>query len=75
MLLKLTNPGLRNRIEIVTKCGIVNPSDKYIQIYAVSHYDTSREHINESVEASLKNMSTDYIDLLIDSSPKPFYGS
>ena len=65
------NPGLRNRIEIVTKCGIVNPSDRYSNI-SVSHYDTSREHINDSVESSLKNMSTDYIDLLLIHRQNPF---
>ena len=65
------NPELRNRIEIVTKCGIVNPSDRYSNI-SVGHYDTSREHINESVETSLKNMSTDYIDLLLIHRQNPF---
>ena len=65
------NPGLRNRIEIVTKCGIVNPSDRYSNISA-SHYDTSRDHITESVESSLKNMSTDYIDLLLIHRQNPF---
>ena len=65
------NPGLRNKIEIVTKCGIVNPSDRYSNI-SVSHYDTSREHINDSVEMSLKNMSTDYIDLLLIHRQNPF---
>jgi len=65
------NPELRNRIEIVTKCGIVNPSDRYSNI-SVGHYDTSGEHINESVETSLKNMSTDYIDLLLIHRQNPF---
>ena len=65
------NPELRNRIEIVTKCGIVNPSERYSNI-SVSHYDTSRDHINDSVEASLKNMSTDYIDLLLIHRQNPF---
>ena len=63
--------SLRHKIEIVTKCGIVNPSDKYFNA-AVSHYDTSRDHINDSVEGSLKNMSTDYIDLLLIHRQNPF---
>ena len=63
--------SLRYKIEIVTKCGIVNPSDRYFNA-AVSHYDTSRDHINDSVEASLKNMSTDYIDLLLIHRQNPF---
>ena len=65
------NTSLRHKIEIVTKCGIVNPSDRYFNA-AVSHYDTSRDHINDSVEASLKNMSTDYIDLLLIHRQNPF---
>ena len=63
--------SLRHKIEIVTKCGIVNPSDKYFNA-VVSHYDTSRDHINDSVEGSLKNMSTDYIDLLLIHRQNPF---
>ena len=65
------DPSLRHKIEIVTKCGIVNPSDRYFNA-AVSHYDTSRDHINDSVEVSLKNMSTDYIDLLLIHRQNPF---
>ena len=65
------NPSLRNEIEIVTKCGIVVPSNKYPNIQ-VAHYDTSREHITASVDASLTNMSTDYIDLLLVHRPDPF---
>ena len=65
------NPSLRNEMEIVTKCGIVVPSNKYPNIQ-VAHYDTSREHITASVDASLTNMSTDYIDLLLVHRPDPF---
>ena len=65
------NPSLRNEMEIVTKCGIVVPSNKYPNIQ-VAHYDTSREHIIASVDASLTNMSTDYIDLLLVHRPDPF---
>ena len=65
------NPSLRNEMEIVTKCGIVVPSNKYPNIQ-IAHYDTSREHITASVDASLTNMSTDYIDLLLVHRPDPF---
>jgi len=58
-------------MEIVTKCGIVVPSNKYPNIQ-IAHYDTSREHITASVDASLTNMSTDYIDLLLVHRPDPF---
>ncbi len=65
------NPSLRQKIEIVSKCGIVNPSDRYAGV-SVSHYDTSREHIFNSVDASLKNMATDYLDLLLIHRQDPF---
>jgi predicted oxidoreductase len=65
------NPSLRHKIEIVSKCGIVNPSDRYAGV-SVSHYDTSREHIFNSVDASLKNMATDYLDLLLIHRQDPF---
>ena len=65
------NRSLRNQIEIITKCGIVNPSSRYSNA-SVSHYDTSREHIFNSVDASLKNMSTDYLDMLLIHRQDPF---
>ena len=65
------NPSLRHKIEIVSKCGIVNPSDRYAGV-SVSHYDTSRKHIFNSVDASLKNMATDYLDLLLIHRQDPF---
>ena len=65
------NPSLRHKIEIVSKCGIVNPSDRYAGV-SVSHYDNSREHIFNSVDASLKNMATDYLDLLLIHRQDPF---
>ena len=65
------NPSLRHEIEIVSKCGIVNPSDRYAGV-SVSHYDTSREHIFNSVDASLKNIATDYLDLLLIHRQDPF---
>ena len=64
-------PSLRHKIEIVSKCGIVNPSDRYSSA-TFSHYDTSREHIFDSVDASLKNMSTDYLDLLLIHRQDPY---
>ncbi|MDA7441579.1 aldo/keto reductase [Candidatus Pseudothioglobus singularis] len=65
------NPSLRQKIEIVSKCGVVNPSDRYAGV-SVSHYDTSREHIFNSVDTSLKNMATDYLDLLLIHRQDPF---
>lgn len=63
-------PGLRDRIEIVTKCGIVAPAGRHAAA-RVKHYDTSAAHITASVEASLHDMATDRIDLLLIHRPDP----
>jgi predicted oxidoreductase len=57
-------PGLRDRIEIVTKCDIVAPAGPYADA-RVKHYDTSAAHIAASIDRSLKEMATDRIDLLL----------
>jgi predicted oxidoreductase len=58
------SPGLRDRMQLVTKCGIklVCPARP---LHAVKHYDTSRAHIMLSVENSLRALRTDRIDLLL----------
>ena len=63
--------SLRNKIEIVTKCGIVAPCGKYADV-PVKYYDTSKKHIDASVNASLKNMNIDYIDMLLIHRPDPY---
>ena len=64
------NKGLRDRIEIVTKCGIVAPVGRYADA-RVKHYDTSAAHITKSVDLSLSEMGTDRIDLLLIHRPDP----
>ncbi len=63
-------PALRDRIEIVTKCDIVAPVGRHSGA-RVKHYDTSAAHITASVEASLREMATDRIDLLLIHRPDP----
>ncbi len=63
-------PGLRDRLEIVTKCGIVAPVGRYAA-KRVKYYDTRPEHIVQSVETSLEMMGTDRIDLLLIHRPDP----
>ena len=63
-------PGLRERIEIVTKCDIVAPVGRHAGA-RVKYYDTSAAHITASVEASLREMATDRIDLLLIHRPDP----
>ena len=63
-------PGLRDRIEIVTKCDIVAPAGRHAAA-RVKYYNTSAAHITASVEASLHDMATDRIDLLLIHRPDP----
>ena len=64
------NPSLRQRMEIVTKCDIVAPVGRYSD-RKVKYYDTTRAHIEASVNQSLKDMQIDSIDLLLIHRPDP----
>jgi predicted oxidoreductase len=66
------DPSLRDDIEIITKCGIKTLSDKFPN-RTIGHYDYSYEHIIKSAENSLKNLSTDHIDLFLLHRPAPFF--
>lgn len=63
--------SLREKLTLVTKCGIVFPCENRPQ-YKSHHYDQSRKHIIQSAERSLKNMGTDHLDLLLIHRPSPF---
>jgi predicted oxidoreductase len=63
-------PGLRDRVEIVTKCDIVAPVGRHAAA-RVKHYDTSALHITACVEISLRDLATDRIDLLLVHRPDP----
>jgi predicted oxidoreductase len=64
--------NLRKDIQIITKCGINLISSKYPE-RKIKHYDYSFNHIITSVEKSLSNFRTDYIDLLLLHRPAPFF--
>jgi predicted oxidoreductase len=64
------SPGLKSRVEIVTKCDIVVDAGRHAGA-KVKHYDTRRAHIEASVEASLRLMGIDRIDLLLIHRPDP----
>lgn len=66
----LRGTGLRDQIEIVTKCDIVAPVGRH-SAARVKYYDTSRAHITQSVEDSLRLMGIDHIDLLLIHRPDP----
>lgn len=63
------NSGQREHIQLVSKCGI-KPLDAN-RGWQVKHYDSSRAHILASVDASLQNLGTDYLDLLLIHRPDP----
>ena len=63
-------PHLRDKMEIITKCDIVAPVGRHARA-RIKHYDTSAAHINSSVEASLRDMAIDHIDLLLVHRPDP----
>lgn len=54
----------REDIVLFTKCGlnIPNPGNPDIRI---KHYNTSKEHILQSVDNSLRKLKTDYIDIFL----------
>ena len=54
----------RENIVLFTKCGLNLPHPSRPE-YRVKHYDTSREHITNSLENSLRNLRTDYIDVFL----------
>jgi predicted oxidoreductase len=56
--------GLRERLQIVTKCGIKLVGDAR-PAHAIKSYDSSRTHVIASVEASLRALRTDRIDVLL----------
>jgi len=60
----------RTKIQLVTKCGIRIVSRRRPE-HSVESYDTSRDHIVASVERSLENLGTEYIDLLLIHRPDP----
>jgi predicted oxidoreductase len=63
-------PALRGQIQIVSKCGIKLISGRRPS-HTIQHYDTSSAHIVASVENSLKELRTDYLDLLLIHRPDP----
>ncbi len=64
------SPHLRKQIKLTTKCGIKLPSKNFPE-HSKHIYDTSYQHIISSVERSLINLGTDYIDLLLIHRPDP----
>ena len=59
-------PGLREHMLLQSKCGI-----RFADAIGPKRYDLSAVHIVDSVEASLRRLNTDYLDLLLLHRPDP----
>jgi predicted oxidoreductase len=59
----------REQVQLISKCGIQLVSEKRNTI--VKHYNYSKEYILKSVDASLKNLKTDYLDVFLLHRPSP----
>jgi predicted oxidoreductase len=58
----------REKLQLISKCGIQHTEGRNNKI---KHYDYSKEYIIWSVENSLKNLQTDYLDVLLLHRPSP----
>jgi predicted oxidoreductase len=58
------SPGLRNKLEIVTKAGIYIPC-KYHPDRRTAFYDASGPRLVKSLEKSLRFLGTDHVDLML----------
>ncbi len=57
-------PGLRARLQLVTKCGIYGPAAPHRKC-EVAQYDATAARIIESAEKSLRLLGTDHLDVLL----------
>ncbi|MBD8882113.1 aldo/keto reductase [Rhodanobacter sp. 7MK24] len=56
-------PGLRGRMQLVSKCGIRLCSTQ--RTYRVNHYDTAATYVRTQVEQSLRNLHTEQLELVL----------
>jgi predicted oxidoreductase len=59
----------RDSVSLISKMGIENPSSD--RNNAVKHYNYSKEHIVRCAEQSLRDLQTDYLDVLLLHRPSP----
>ena len=58
----------RSQLQLISKCGIQLTNGRP---NSIKHYDYSKDYIIWSVENSLKNLQTDYLDVLLLHRPSP----
>jgi predicted oxidoreductase len=56
-------PALRQRMQLVTKCGIRLRSTQ--RPYRINYYDTGATYVRAQVEQSLRNLHTEQLDLVL----------
>jgi len=61
---------IRSKIKIITKCGIQMVTENRPS-HNIKSYNTSKKYILQSVEQSLINFGTDYLDVLLLHRPDP----
>lgn len=66
------DPSFREKLTIISKCGIKLLSEKYPE-RNFKTYDYSYDHIIDSAENTLRNLGTDYLDVLLLHRPSPFF--
>ncbi len=59
----------RDSVRLISKCGIQYPSEK--RKLRVKYYEYTSDYIVESVNNSLQNLKTDYLDMLLLHRPSP----
>ncbi|MBT8254534.1 MAG: aldo/keto reductase, partial [Bacteroidia bacterium] len=59
----------RENIKLISKCGIQYVCEQ--RPVKVKHYNYNKDYIIKSVETSLKNLNTDYLDLFLLHRPSP----
>jgi len=64
------NVSLRANMQLITKCGIQMLTENR-PLHNIKSYNISKEHIITSVENSLRNLHTNYIDALLIHRPSP----
>lgn len=59
----------REEVQLISKCGIEMPCEN--RDFKLKSYNYSKEYILNSVDKSLDNLKTDYLDLLLLHRPSP----
>ncbi|MDB5848578.1 MAG: hypothetical protein JWP29_2330 [Rhodoferax sp.] len=54
----------RSAVRLISKCGVCSVSEAR-PAHRVKHYDNGGDHVRASVDASLKTLGTDYLDLFL----------